>query len=114
MHQFLDSNPGLRSRFSREIEFSDYTDDELVAIIRNLAAEAEFVIADDADDALARIFRTTRHQPGFGNARFARNLFEQAINRQALRLERSGVMDLDRTTLLTLTRDDIEDAARLL
>jgi len=114
MHQFLDSNPGLRSRFSREIEFSDYTDDELVAIIRNHAAESEFVIDGDADEALARIFRSTRHQPGFGNARFARNLFEQAINRQALRLERGVVTTLDRTALQTLTRDDIEDAARLL
>lgn len=113
MEGFLGSNPGLRSRFSREIEFSDYADVELVAIIHKLAADAEYTIDPAADDALIGIFGRARDDPGFGNGRFARTLFEQAINRQALRLESGGFDGIDRRELLTLTRDDIEAAARL-
>ena len=54
MGQFLASNPGLRSRFSREIAFDDYTDLELVAIMDKTAADAEYVIAPEAHDATAR------------------------------------------------------------
>ncbi len=114
MEEFLDSNPGLRSRFSREIDFDDYTDAELVAIIRSLAEEAEYAIAPDADVALAEIFAVARDDPGFGNARFARTLFEQAVNRQALRLQRAGVRGIGRDELTTLTTDDIDEAAELL
>ena len=113
MGQFLASNPGLRSRFSREIAFDDYTDAELVAIIEKVAADAEYVIAPDAHAALLDIFPAARRQSGFGNARYARTLFEQAVNRQALRLDQAGVADLGRDELLTLTRADIVDAARL-
>ena len=117
MQQFLDSNPGLRSRFSRQIDFGDYSDDELVAIIRKHAADADYSIAADADDALRAIFGRARHQSGFGNARFARTLFEQAINRQALRLgDEAGVgasARLSRDELLTITGADIVAAAKL-
>ncbi len=113
MGRFLASNPGLRSRFSREIAFDDYTDAELVAIIDKLAGDAEYVIAPDAHDSLRAIFAAARQRTGFGNARFARTLFEQAINRQALRLDRSGAADIGRTELLTLTGTDIDEAARL-
>ncbi len=113
MNQFLDSNPGLRSRFSREIDFGDYTDDELVAIIRKLADDADYTIGTDADPALTAIFRSRRSEPGFGNARFARTLFEHAVQRQALRLDRAGLVDVDRETLRTLTGADLEAAAAL-
>jgi type VII secretion ATPase EccA len=114
MHRFLDSNPGLRSRFSREIEFADYTDVELVEILRTHASDADYLVADDADPVLLDIFRTARSTPGFGNARYARTLFEQAVNRQALRLDRSGDDGLDRMALQTLGVDDLRDAAALL
>jgi type VII secretion ATPase EccA len=113
MEQFLDSNPGLRSRFSREIAFGDYSDAELVAIIRKLAGDAEFVIEPDADDTLHQIFSSARSVAGFGNARYARTLFEHAVNRQALRLERQGLDDIGRTELLTLTGGDLAAAAEL-
>jgi Cdc6-like AAA superfamily ATPase len=113
MSQFLSSNPGLRSRFSREIAFDDYTDNELVAIMEKTATDAEYLITPAAHDALLDIFRAARRQSGFGNARYARNLFEQAVNRQALRLDGAGLIDLNRDELLTLSRTDIEEAARL-
>ena len=52
MRRFLESNPGLRSRFSREIEFPDYSTDELVEIFAHFAADAEYTLGDGADEAL--------------------------------------------------------------
>jgi len=112
MRRFLDSNPGLRSRFSREIVFDDYGDDELIAILRKLAAESDYEIAADADAALVDIFAAARAKQGFGNGRFARNLFEHAVSRQALRLGHTP--SLERSELLRLTHADIEAAAQLL
>ncbi|MFK7919416.1 MAG: AAA family ATPase [Ilumatobacter sp.] len=110
MRRFLESNPGLRSRFSREIEFCDYGDGELIEIIRQHADDADYQIAAEADGALTEIFGVARRQSGFGNARHARNLFEQATNQQALRLEAADG-PVDRQTLRTLTIDDLRAAA---
>src|SRR3954464_2669132 len=56
MRRFLESNPGLRSRFSREIEFPDYSTDDLVEIFRRFAAEAEYTLGEGAEEALRAIF----------------------------------------------------------
>ncbi len=113
MHLFLKSNPGLRSRFAREIEFSDYSSDELVAITRKIAAEAEYRFGAGVDSTLGVIFDRAHRDTGFGNGRYARNLFEQAMSRQALRLSTLGdVADLSRDEHSTLTADDFASAAR--
>ena len=115
MNAFLDSNPGLRSRFAREITFPDYTTDELVAITEKLAADADYTLAAGTDSALAFVYERSVRNEGFGNARFSRNLFEQAINRHALRLaEGTPIGTLDRTSLTTLEPADFLEAARLL
>ena len=88
MRAFLDSNPGLRSRFAREIAFPDYSTADLLAITERLAAEHEYELGPGAADALERIFAGADRGEGFGNARYARTIFEQALNRQALRLAR--------------------------
>ena len=115
MEQFLTSNPGLRSRFAREISFPDYGNDELIAIIRQHATDADYLIEADADPTLVDIFDRARCSPGFGNARHARTLFERATQRQALRLEHhlvgSGGSGLDRDLLRTLTATDLREAA---
>ena len=86
MNRFLDSNPGLRSRFAREIVFPDYTTDELMLITQKFAHDNEYRLADDAEETVRSILATPVRGEGFGNARFARTLFEQALNAQALRL----------------------------
>jgi len=114
MHQFLDSNPGLRSRFAREIEFPDYSSEELVEITRGMATDAQYELGPAAADALVVVFDKAHRHTGFGNGRYARNLFEQAINRHALRLAEHDVVSLGHDDLSTLTSDDFESAARLL
>ena len=114
MHRFLESNPGLRSRFSREITFPDYSTDELVEIFGRFAAEADYTLADDADEALRAIFERAERHEGFGNARFARTLFEQALNAQALRLGSEDVDALTPADLMGVTAADLRAGARAL
>ena len=114
MHQFLDSNPGLRSRFAREIEFPDYSTEELIRIIHGMASAAQYTFGDGVDDVLTVIFDKAHRDASFGNGRYARTLFEQAINRQALRLSAGGVTGLDRDELSILTSNDVASAAALL
>jgi type VII secretion ATPase EccA len=101
MHAFLDSNPGLRSRFARELTFQDYSTDELVAITERFAGENEYRLTEGALEALRRIFDRAPRGEGFGNARYARTIFEQALNHQALRLA-SELEHVETAALTTL------------
>jgi stage V sporulation protein K len=117
MHQFLNSNPGLRSRFSREITFPDYSTDELLAIAHTFAQDNEYLFGEGADDALRRILAGAARGERFGNARLVRTLFEQALNAQALRLagvSGDDLAGLGREELMTLGVTDLEAAARVI
>jgi hypothetical protein len=114
MHRFLQSNPGLRSRFAREIAFPDYSTGDLLAITREFAARNDYVLAPDAEAELGAIFDGVERGEGFGNARFARTLFEQALNTQALRLAAGSTSTLGRAELMELHAADVRDAARAL
>ena len=104
MRDFLDANSGLRSRFSKTIEFADYTAKELAAIFRSMAKKNEFVLAADLDEGLdaAMAKLTVKRDRTFGNARFVRQLFEDATGRQANRLAESGNLDADALKTLVL------------
>jgi hypothetical protein len=117
MESFLLSNPGLRSRFAREIWFPDYSTGELEAIFTNIVAQHQYALEPGAEATVRRTLGGLRPGDEHGNARFARTLFEQALNRQALRLARDQdrTMDqLDRADVTVLTADDIAEAARAL
>jgi stage V sporulation protein K len=109
MNELLDSNPGLRSRFSREITFPDYSNDELVAITEGFARQNEYRVDPAAAEELRRIFARAERGEGFGNARFARTIFEQALNAHALRLSASGESSLEE--LMRLESPDFAAAA---
>ena len=105
MADFIESNPGLRSRFPKTIAFPDYTDDELVAIFVSMAKTSAYACAPGVDQHLHAWFAAQRRDKGFGNARLARNLFEAVVARQA-----SRVVDIEDPTdeqLMALTPDDI-------
>lgn len=115
MNEFLDSNPGLRSRFSRELLFPDYSNEELMAITGRFAEQNEYTLAGGAPEELRRIFEQAQRGEGFGNARYARTLFEQALNAQALRLAggpEARLERLDPKGLSDLTAEDFAAAAR--
>jgi stage V sporulation protein K len=117
MHEFLDSNPGLRSRFARELVFPDYSSEELVSITGTFAQQNEYRLTGAAAEELRRIFEQARRGEGFGNARYARTIFEQALNAQALRLAGdpgSPARGWDADALASLTEVDFAAAAKAL
>ncbi len=111
MHRFLNSNPGLRSRFSREITFPDYSTDDLLAIAERFAQQDEYVLDAAALAELRRILEGVERRQGFGNARYARTLFEQALNAQALRLAGADARPLGELGPEELTRIEAADVA---
>ena len=88
MHDFIDSNPGLKSRFTQTIHFEDYTPDELTQIFINMATAKNFVLDEDMKSAVHRQFEQLylRRDKNFGNAREARRIFDQTVERQSERL----------------------------
>lgn len=88
MKIFIDSNPGLQSRFNRYIHFLDYTANELKQIFLLNSEKNQYILDDEALEKLEEIMcSAVEHKDkNFGNARFVRNLFEKSIQNQAMRL----------------------------
>ena len=107
MKEFIDSNPGLQSRFNRYIEFPDYGAAELAKIFLMKAEKSQYMCDDDVRASIVDIMDTAVRDKdkNFGNARFVRNLFEKAIQRQATRL--STVAPLTAEMLSELTLHDL-------
>lgn len=107
MEGFIQSNPGLQSRFNRYFEFDHFSADALLKIFKLNAKKADFELEEDAEDKLNEILiklHEKRHR-GFGNARTMRNLFEKIIERQANRIV--SITPITEKILITLTEEDI-------
>lgn len=104
MQDFLDANPGLRSRFNRTIEFPNYNADELVTIMINRAAKLDYEFSDDAIKFVKEKFENVLSCPpeNFGNARSVRNYLDRAINNQANRLVNEANFKEDELMLIKL------------
>jgi hypothetical protein len=105
MAEFVASNPGLASRFHETLEFADYTDDELVAIFRRMAEKDDYSPTEECVGALRLLLAGTPRGRTFGNGRFVRNVFEDAVTSQATRL--AGVADPTVEQLRELTAADL-------
>ena len=110
MQRFIDSNPGLQSRFNRYIDFPDYSGTELVDIFKMYMKKNQYTLAPDAEEYLKEQFEyvVAHKDRNFGNARYARNIFEKSIQRQANRLSKEK--NPTAKQLSELTASDIREA----
>jgi Holliday junction resolvasome RuvABC ATP-dependent DNA helicase subunit len=110
MHKFLESNPGLRSRFTRYIDFPDYSPEELMDIFERMVVKDGYRLSDAARNNATAIFANAyaKRTTTFGNGRLARTVFEKACVRLANRLETDP--DITRAELTTFQAEDIEAA----
>ncbi len=108
MSEFIDTNPGLKSRFTRYLNFEDFQPTELCQIIHLFAEKSQYCFSKDANSALSSIFSQAFDQrdEGFGNARFARNLFEETLQNQAMRLS-AEPDEHSKDSLMTLMLADL-------
>ncbi|MFG2085711.1 AAA family ATPase [Spirillospora sp. NPDC048824] len=93
MAEFLVANPGLDSRFPKQIHFPDYTDDELITVFGQLAAADGFRLAPGTEDLLLTMLRRAPRGPSFGNGRLMRNMLDVAVANQADRVASAAVKD---------------------
>ena len=106
MKEFIDSNPGLQSRFNRYIEFPDYSADELLQIFEVSMKKYEYHFGEGAKEHLQQYFENevANKDANFGNGRLVRNVFEKTLERQANRLAREVNLTTDK-----LSQIEIED-----
>ena len=109
MKGFLASNPGLASRFSRTIEFPSFAPSELMQIFVSMVADGDYMLTPEASEATQRLLerKWAARDSSFGNARLVRNLVEESIQRQSVRLNASVLTDLTTAQLSSLEPTDI-------
>jgi parallel beta-helix repeat protein len=109
MDSFLASNPGLASRFSRTVEFSNYSVPELVTIVERAAAAHGYELDEGTREALSAHFERMPKGADFGNGRAARKVLEAMVDRQASRLAR--LPEFNDSVLALLAPEDVDDEA---
>ncbi|MCC7038466.1 MAG: hypothetical protein IT560_14350, partial [Alphaproteobacteria bacterium] len=110
MTEFLDYNPGLKSRFTEIISFSDYTPAEMCEIYARFLRDGKYTLTDDAAAALQKVMAEAPNlfRENFPNGRLVRNLFEDSVKYAATRVMKLGKPS--RADLTTITLRDIEQA----
>ncbi len=108
MRDFINSNPGLKSRFAKTINFKDYTSSELFEIFSNFCKEGGYVFDENSGDLISKFLSEQKDilNKGFGNGRFVRNFYEMVIGEQANRLATTN--ELDEDSLVVIRDADIK------
>ena len=104
MQDFINTNPGLQSRFNRYIDFPDYSAEELLQIFEKNVEKFDYKLQKEALVAMSEYFQhaVENKDANFGNARFVRNIFEKTLEKQANRLSTDPDLDTNELTLITL------------
>jgi len=109
MHKFIDSNPGLQSRFNKYLQFDDYTAEEMTGIFALQCKKNCYELDENAEAELREYFRMAAKEAGeFGNARGVRNVFEKILTAQANRLAEEK--EITRENLMRVTKSDVRMA----
>jgi stage V sporulation protein K len=109
MKMFIESNPGLRSRFNRYFHFDHFTPTQLLQIFEGFCKKSDFIIDENAREKLSDTFELLfeKKDESFGNARVARNLFEKCVQNQANRIVK--LKKLTPKTLKLFTEEDVPE-----
>ena len=111
MAQFIETNPGLSSRISREIKFLDYTIEQLIAILELMINKRHYQLTDDCKTLLHQHFSEVVNCRNFGNARYVRKLVDEIVFSQAQRVIEGDKNQLEDDTFLNqITLTDINKA----
>jgi stage V sporulation protein K len=102
MRRFVESNPGLSSRFSKTINFPAYGTEELCEILKRMAAAQQFSLPEDFAPALTSWIEERSKTPHWGNAREMRSLLEKARESQAIRISTDADADLSKIEIADL------------
>lgn len=111
MENFLNSNPGLRSRFNKFIEFDDYSAEDLILILKTMCTKAGLILSDKAEQQAYSYYvkQKSLHLPAFANARDVRNYYEKALVNQANRLSR--IENVTDSMLFSIEYEDLVSIA---
>ena len=111
MKSFINSNPGLRSRFNHHFDFEDFTPEELIKIFTQLAEKEQYKIDEDALNLLLKEFTELyrKRDKNFGNARLVKNYFNELKLQVGKRSLKYTKKELTKETLSTIVEDDIKE-----
>lgn len=106
MEKFIDSNPGLRSRFNKYIDFADYTADEMMGIFKLNCKKSCYTLEEDAEKQVSDYLALVEEAAGeFGNARGVRNTFEKILTEQANRI--AAMENITKDDLMKIKKEDV-------
>lgn len=104
--EFIARNPGLRSRINFKMTFEDYNAKELADIAQKMAKDRGFRLTAEARERVAKLMQDVLGQKDFGNGRYARNVIDQAIMNQGVRIYKSGMDQATDEDVQTLLAED--------
>ena len=106
MEELIKRNPGFESRIQFYLNFPDYNEEELYNIFKKLAKNEEYKISSNVKDVLINDFKMKKTNDNFSNGRYVRNVFERAINNQAVRIANNNIFTKE--ILVNIEAEDIE------
>lgn len=112
MKRFLADNPGLQSRFNKYLEFEDYGPADLMVIFEGFCRASDYQITPEARPVIEALLQKAYagRDTNFGNARFARNIFEKTVENQANRIV--NLTTSDKNELMTINPEDVPGEAK--